>query len=69
MKKSIKTSEILGVYNIISNAKYGKMSDDDKVKVWKIARKLKPVAVKFEDDSKDAAEKMKPAKDFDERLQ
>jgi len=69
MKKTVKTSEILSVYNIISNAKYGKMSDDDKVKTWKIARKLKPVAVKFEDDSKDAAEKMKPAKDFDERLQ
>ena len=69
MKKTVKTSEILSVYQIIGNAKYGKMSDDDKVKVWKIARKLKPVATKFEDDTKDAADKMKPYEDFDQKLQ
>lgn len=69
MKKTVKTSEILSVYQIIGNAKYGKMSDDDKVKVWKIARKLKPVANKFEDDTKDAADKMKPYEDFDQKLQ
>lgn len=69
MKKTVKTSEILSVYQIIGNAKYGKMSDDDKVKVWKITRKLKPVATKFEDDTKDAADKMKPYEDFDQKLQ
>jgi len=69
MNKKVKTSEILKVYNVIGSAKYGKMSDDDKVKVWKIARKLKPVATKFDEDAKDAAEKMKPAEDFDEKLQ
>lgn len=69
MKKTVKTSEILSVYQIIGNAKYGKMSDDDKVKVWKITRKLKPVATKFDDDTKDAADKMKPYEDFDQKLQ
>lgn len=70
MKKNVKTSEILSVYQLISNAKYGKMSDEDKIKAWKLARKLKPVATKFDDDSKDAAEKFKDDfKDFDERLQ
>lgn len=69
MKKTVKTSEILSVYQIIGKAKYGKMSDDDKVKVWKIARKLKPVATKFEDDTKDASDKMKPYEDFDQNLQ
>lgn len=69
MKKTVKTSEILAVYNIISSAKYGKLSDEDKVKVWKITRKLKPIATKFDDDSKDAAEKMKPTEDFSERLE
>ena len=69
MKKTVKTSEILSVYNIISNAKYGKMDDADKIKVWKIARRLKPVATKFDEDSKDAAEKMKPYEDFDKKLQ
>lgn len=69
MKKTIKTENVLKVYNIISQAKYSKMDDDSKVKVWKITRKLKPVATKFDDDSKDAAEKLKPAGDFTERLQ
>ena len=69
MKKTVKTSEILSVYQIVGNAKYGKMSDEDKIKVWKIARLLKPVAMKFEDDRKDAFENLKPEDcDFDGRL-
>lgn len=70
MKKTIKTSEILAAYNILNSAKYGSMEDGDKIKVWKITRSLKPIATKFDEDSKDAAEKMKPKdKDFDEKLQ
>lgn len=69
MKKNIKTSEILNIYNVINNAKYSKMEDADKIKVWKICRVLKPIATKFDEDSKDAAEKFKAdIKDFDERL-
>ena len=68
MKKAVKTSEILSTFNVLSNAKYGKMEDSDKIKVWKICRKLKPIATKFDEDTKDAAEKMKPTEDFDERL-
>ena len=68
MKKTLKTQEILGLFNVLSNAKYGKMEDADKIKVWKITRALKPVAEKFDEDTKDAAEKMKPTEDFDERL-
>lgn len=71
MKKSIKTSEILAAYNILNTAKYGSMEDADKIKVWKITRALKPIATKFDEDSKDAAEKMKPKYEggFDETLQ
>ena len=69
MKKNVKTSEILSVYQIIGSAKYGKMSNDDKIKTWKIARKLKPIATKFDEDTKDAAEKMKPYEDFDQKLE
>jgi hypothetical protein len=71
MKKSIKTSEILTAFNVLNSAKYGSMSDDDKIKVWKITRALKPIATKFDEDSKDAAEKMKPKYEggFDETLQ
>jgi hypothetical protein len=66
-KQTIKTEKVLSAYRVLSTAKYSKMSDEDKIKVWKIARILKPVADKFEDDSKDASEKMKP-EGFDENL-
>ena len=71
MKKSIKTSEVLAAFNVLNSAKYGSMSDEDKIKVWKITRALKPIATKFDEDSKDAAEKMKPKYEggFDETLQ
>lgn len=67
-KQTIKTEKVLNAYRVLSTAKYSKMADEDKIKVWKIARTLKPVADKFDDDSKDAAEKFKPSEDFDERL-
>ena len=69
MKTKITTEKALNAYRIISGAKYTKMDDADKIKVWKIARALKPVADKFEDDSKDAADKMKPSEDFADNLQ
>ena len=69
MNKMVRTEEVLRVYNVLSAAKYQKMDDEDKVKVWKIVRKLKPVATKYDEDSKDAAEKMKPSEDFTERLE
>lgn len=69
MKKiKVKTSEVLEAYNVLSSAKYNKLDDADKIKAWKIARALKPVATKFEDDNKDAAEKLKP-EGFDEKLE
>ena len=61
MKKvTIKTEKALEVFNILKGASYQKLTDEDKVKVWKAYRALHPVATKFEDDSKDAAEKLKP---------
>ena len=69
MKTTIKTEKVLKVYQILNTTKYGKLDDLDKVKVWKIARKLKPVATKFDEDSKDAAEKLKPYEGFEDDLQ
>lgn len=70
MKKKIKTSQILSAYNVLNSAKMGSMSEDDKVKAWRIACTLKPIATKFEEDSKDAAEKLKPqGEDFTEKYQ
>ena len=69
MKKlTLTTEKVLAAYRTLSTAKYTKLDDADKIKAWKIARKLKPVATKFDEDSQDAAEKMKPSEDFDEQL-
>ena len=69
MKKvAITTEKVLEAYNIIGMAKYSKLDDADKIKAWKITRQLKPIAEKFDEESKDAAEKMKPSEDYDERL-
>lgn len=66
---NVKTEKVLAAYRTLSTAKYTKLEDADKIKAWKIARKLKPVATRFEEDSQDAADKMKPSEDFDARLQ
>jgi hypothetical protein len=67
-QKKMKTEDVLKAYQVISTAKYSKLDDADKIKVWKIARSLKPVAEKFREDSEDAQQKMKPNDDFDEQL-
>lgn len=69
MKKTIKTEKVLAAWRVLSASKYTKLEDADKIKVWKISRKLQPIAKKFDEDTKDAADKLKPSEDFDERLQ
>lgn len=54
MKKFVKTIDVYNVYKIIANAKYQKLDDIDKIKLWKISRQLKPFAVQFEEDRDDA---------------
>jgi len=67
MKKlTLTTEKVLKAYNVLNTAKYTKLDDADKVRLWKIARVLKPVAYKYDEDSKDAAEKLKP-EGFDEK--
>lgn len=68
MSKTVRTNGILEAYNILSTAKYTKLDDADKIRVWKIARTMKPIAMQFDEDSKDAVERLKP-EGFDERLQ
>lgn len=69
MTRKVRTELLLVVFNVLNTAKYGKLDDQDKIKVWKIARMMKPIATKFDEETKDAAEKMKPGDDFDDRLQ
>lgn len=57
--KKISTEKILSVYNLINDAKLTKMDDEDKFRMIKIIRVLKPVATNFEDFKKDAGDKLK----------
>lgn len=69
MKKlTFKTEKVLAAYRLLGSAKYGKLADEDKIKVLKICIALKPIATKYDEDSKDAAEKLKPSEDYDEKL-
>lgn len=69
MKKTIKTKELMEAYQVLGSAKYQKLSDEDKVKVWKLTRQLKPHAMKYMEDEQDACEKMMPYEDYNERVQ
>ena len=70
MEKKIKTDEVLKAFNILSMAKYDKLSDEDKIKLWKITCAMMPYATQYEELQKDAAKKFKPATEgFDERLE
>lgn len=60
----MKTIEIVEAYKILSQAKYQKMNDDGKVKVWKITRLLRPIVVQFEEDFQDAKQKFIPDNEF-----
>ena len=68
MKKTLKTEAVFEVWNILNSANYKKLDDADKIKLWHTARVLKPIAKQFEEDSKDAAEKLKP-EGLDEQLE
>ena len=68
MKKTIKTKELMEAYQVLGSAKYQKLSDEDKVKVWKITRQLKPHAMKYMEDEQDAREKMMPYEGFQEQV-
>lgn len=68
MKKVLKKGEVLEAFTILNSANYKQLDDADKIKLWKIARVMKPVAKQLEDDSRDAAEKLKP-ENFDAQLE
>lgn len=54
MKKvSVKTEKVLVVYNMLNVAKLGTLEDEDKFRVIKILRVLKPVATSFDDFRED----------------
>ena len=69
MKKvTISIKMIHSAYMVLSAAKFSSLADADKIKLYKIARAMKPSARQFEEDSRDAAEKLKP-EGIDAKLQ
>jgi hypothetical protein len=67
MSKKVKTKEVLVAWQVLGQAKYDKLDNDQKVHVFHIGQQLKPIATAFSDYSADAAEKMQPSADFQER--
>lgn len=66
MKRSLKTKEIVNAYQLLGNAKYHKLDDTDKIKVWMLSRKIKPIATQAMEDKQDANDRLLP-EDFQEK--
>lgn len=56
----MKTSEVVGVYNVLKSLKISKLKKEDQFAVIRAARALKPVATAFDDFIKDAQERLRP---------
>ena len=71
MKKiAINTVDALNAYNLLNVSKFGELESSDMVKAWHLIRALKPIAVKYEEECRDAYDKLKPNdNDFDDKLQ
>ena len=70
MKKvELKTKRIIEAFKTLDSSKYQKLSDDDKIKVWKIIRALKPVALEYEEAIEDAKTRLVPSDDYEMKFQ
>lgn len=65
MKKSFKTMEVVAAYGKIKDAKLSKLEDSEKFTVIRIGKKLKAIAVDFEEFVQDSRDKLKDDQ-FDE---
>ena len=64
MKKSVKTESVVKVFNLIKDAKYSKMSDADKLAIFKIFKAIKAIAEAFTNEVNDARQKLVPYEEF-----
>lgn len=68
MKRKVTKKQVHDVYAIVSTARLnGLKKNEDKTAVLKVMRELRPVAVRYEEDIKEAVEKLKP-EGYDEQL-
>ena len=65
MKKvTLITKDVAEAYKMIGRANYQKLSDDDKIRLWRIARKLRKTAEDYDRDLQDAQQKFEPDGNF-----
>ena len=68
MKKTMTRKQVHDVYAVIGNARLTDLKKtEDKIAVLKVLRELRYVAVKYEEDAKEANEKLKPS-GYDDRF-
>ena len=63
-KKTMKTSEVVSLYNVLKGLKIGKLPKEGQFKVLRAAKAFKPIATAFEDFLSDVRERLKP-EEFD----
>ena len=54
MERILRTEVIANAYMLMAKASYKDLSDEDKVRLWKISRLIKPTAVQYIEDKADA---------------
>jgi len=69
MKQAITTQKASWLYKIVGQANTSKLTDSEKIALWRLSRVIHPVASKYDEAVADATNKLKPQdKDFDEIL-
>ena len=63
----MKTKEVLAAWQVLGQAKYDKLDNEQKVHVFHIGQELKPIATAFSDYSADAVDKLKPSDEFQDK--
>ena len=69
MKKTEKTENVVKVFNLIKNAKYSKMSDTDKLVIYRIFKAIKKLSESFTEEVNDAQQRLIPYETFMQDLQ
>lgn len=65
----LKTIEIVNASAMLINANYQQLPEGERIKFWKITRKLRPIAESFAKEKQSAEEEFKPSEEVMARFQ
>ena len=65
----LKTIEIVSASAMLINANYQQLPEGERIKFWKITRKLRPIAESFAKEKQSAEESFKPSEEVMARFQ